>query len=116
MVLPYVYEHQSISRKVPEIIAVGSPTINAYKIVFPTSALKIPTAAIAAGCGGTSPCTTDSPATSGIPIVISDTPVSNAIVNTNGINSTNPTWKIPESLLKMQRTSSPSELVSSQND
>ena len=49
------------------------------------------TASIAAGWGGSIPCTTDRPATSEIPIFISDVPVRRAIVNTSGISRTNPT-------------------------
>ena len=39
------------------------------------------------------PCTTDNPATSGNPILISDVPVCRAIVKTSGISNTKPTWK-----------------------
>src|SRR6266542_3964496 len=49
------------------------------------SALYATTASIDAGCGGTIPCTTDSPATSGMPIFTSESPERRAIVNTNGI-------------------------------
>ena len=77
----------------PASEAVGRPTIMPNRIVSPTSALYAPTASIAAGCGGSIPCTTESPATSGMPILMSDSPVRRAIVNTSGTSRTNPTWK-----------------------
>ena len=55
--------------------------------------MNVATASMAAGCGGTMPCTTDKPATSGSPTLSSDVPVCLAMVNTSGISSTNPTWK-----------------------
>ena len=39
------------------------------------------------------PCTTDSPATNGIPILTRDAPVRRAMVKTRGMSSTKPTWK-----------------------
>ena len=48
---------------------------------------------MAAGWGGSIPCTTERPATSEIPIFTSDIPVRRAIVNTSGTSRTNPTWK-----------------------
>ncbi|MNF99955.1 hypothetical protein D3C84_828740 [compost metagenome] len=62
-------------------------------MVLPISALKMPMASNGPGCGGTRPCTTDSPASSGIPILISDTPERRATMNTSGISRTKPISK-----------------------
>ena len=51
------------------------------------------TASIAAGCGGTSPCTTERPASMGRPTRTSEVPVRRATVNAIGISSTKPTSK-----------------------
>ena len=69
------------------------PTSNAYAIVRPMSALYAVTAMSAAGCGGTSPCTTLSPATIGMPTNTIDVPVRFATVNAIGTSSTKPTSK-----------------------
>src|ERR1051325_8759284 len=78
-------------RAAPGSAGGGRPTMSPYRIVRPTSARYAPTASMAAGCGGSMPCTTDSPATNGIPILTSDMPVFRAIVNTSGISSMKPT-------------------------
>ena len=57
------------------------------------SALYAVTAMSAAGCGGTSPCTTLSPATIGIPTSTMFVPVRFATVKAMGTSSTNPTSK-----------------------
>ena len=51
------------------------------------------TASIAAGCGGTSPCTTESPATMGRQTRMSEVRVRRATVNAIGMSSTKPTSK-----------------------
>ena len=62
-------------------------------MVRPMSALYAVTATKAAGCGGTRPCTTLSPATIGMPTYTMDVPVRLATVNAMGMSSTNPTSK-----------------------
>ena len=53
----------------------------------------MPMAATGPGCGGTSPCTTESPAASGNPSRSSGVFVSRARVKTMGTSSTSPTAK-----------------------
>ncbi len=62
-------------------------------MVRPTSAWKMTTASIAAGCGGTSACTTESPATRGRPTRMREVRVRRATVNAMGIRRTKPTSK-----------------------
>ncbi len=62
-------------------------------MVEPMSAPNAPIASSGPGCGGTSPCTTDRPASSGRPILTSDTPVRRATMNTSGATSTKPISK-----------------------
>ncbi|MNP53436.1 hypothetical protein D3C76_1479140 [compost metagenome] len=77
----------------PAMIAVGMPIRIAYSKVCPTEAWKACTASIAAGCGGTSACTTESPATIGSPTIRIDTPTRRAMVKAMGTSSTKPTSK-----------------------
>ena len=49
----------------PPMIPAGNAIINEYHKTVPKLASKIPIAAIAPGCGGTSPCTIDNPAIPG---------------------------------------------------
>ncbi|MNN88999.1 hypothetical protein D3C81_2067540 [compost metagenome] len=62
-------------------------------MVLPMSAPNTPIASNGPGCGGTRPCTADRPASSGIPILMIDTPVRRATMNTSGISSTKPISK-----------------------
>src|SRR6476620_3667376 len=62
-------------------------------MVLPMSALYADTAMSAAGCGGTSPCTTLRPAAIGMPTNTMFVPVRFATVNAIGTSSTKPTSK-----------------------
>src|SRR5271156_3425245 len=77
----------------PEIAAAGMPTSSAYKIVRPTSAWKMMTASIAAGCGGAMQWTTESPASIGRPTRTREVRVRRATVNAIGISRTKATSK-----------------------
>src|SRR5450830_1897687 len=77
----------------PAMIAVGMPTISAYMMVRPISALYAVTASKAAGWGGIRPCTTDKPATIGIPTSTIEVPVRLATLKAIGISNTKPTSK-----------------------
>lgn len=75
------------------MIAVGMATTTPSARVTPRFA---PTASIATsgpGCGGISPCMTDSPASAGMPIRISEKLPRLATSSTTGISSTMPTSK-----------------------
>src|SRR6476619_7652007 len=59
--------------------------------VRPRSALSRPIAVSGPGCGGTNPCSTERPASAGMPTFISDRPVRWATRTTTGTSSTTPT-------------------------
>ena len=77
----------------PATITVGIATRMPNSRVRPRSAESRPIAVSGPGCGGTSPCSTESPARAGMPTFISDTPVRRDTMITTGTSSTTPTSK-----------------------
>ncbi len=77
----------------PAIASVGIATSTPNASVTPMSACSAPTAASGPGCGGTSPCMTDRPASAGMPSRISDWPLRLATSSTTGTTITTPISK-----------------------
>ncbi len=77
----------------PTINAAGRPIASDHAIVRPMSAWSRSIAASGPGCGGTSACEADKPATSGSPRSSSGSFSRRASVNTIGASRTRPTLK-----------------------
>ncbi len=77
----------------PATISVGTAISRPSARVTPRSALSASTATSGPGCGGTRPCSTERPASAGMPIRISGTLPRRATSSTIGTSSTTPTSK-----------------------
>ena len=91
----YLGTHWSTKRAStgPATMTVGIAMMMPKSRVRPRSASSSPMAVSGPGCGGTSPCSTDRPASAGMPTFISDRPVLRATRMTTGTSSTTPTSK-----------------------
>ena len=77
----------------PAMITVGMAISRPRASVMPRSAFRTPIAASGPGCGGTNPCSTESPASVGIAIFISGCPDRWATSRMIGTSSTRPISK-----------------------
>ncbi len=77
----------------PATITVGIAQISPNISVSPRSACRLSIATSGPGCGGTSPCRTERPASAGIPIRSNPTSVRRATSSTIGTSSTTPISK-----------------------
>jgi hypothetical protein len=81
------------ARMGPATMTVGMAMMMPKISVRPRSASRSPMAVSGPGCGGTRPCSTDSPASAGMPTFMSDSPVRCATRMTTGTSRTTPTSK-----------------------
>ena len=77
----------------PEMMTVGTATRRPRPSVMPIFAFSASIAMSGPGCGGTSPCSADKPASAGIPTATTGSLARRATSMTTGISSTMPTSK-----------------------